>query len=199
MSEKANSKKILQVENLSSYFFSKLDELNKKSLCPLPQETLFYSSTLLEDYSLSDKYFNVSDEGRVREKILGTMFLEANQKGKEEQKRIYKDIADTSLMVSGYFRDSINKKIIDKNYYSELGKLSYLKLNQLEPRVMNTTQFYKLLSLFFETLSSMMALMAKGDKSDPLKHMMLFEENSKDESRDLYVLGINPNYSKKVS
>ena len=44
--------------------------LNKKTMNPLSQEAIYYSSRVMDKYSLSNKYFEVQD-GRVREKTLG--------------------------------------------------------------------------------------------------------------------------------
>jgi len=70
MSEKSsNSLGLITVESLKAFFFNELDVINRTSLCPVPQETIFYSSAVLEKYSLSESYFN-NTEGKIREKIL---------------------------------------------------------------------------------------------------------------------------------
>src|SRR6476659_1712621 len=106
------SRKIVTASNLQGFFFEGLNELNKKSLCPVPESIIFHSSEVLDKFALSQDFFEVS-EGKVREKILGMKLLEAMQMNREEQRRTYKEVADMSLLVCGYFSESVNKKIVD--------------------------------------------------------------------------------------
>jgi hypothetical protein len=59
---------IITVPSLKTFFFESLSKANKNSVCPLPEETLFYSSDVLERYSLSDEFFQVEGK-KVREKV----------------------------------------------------------------------------------------------------------------------------------
>ena len=97
-----HDKKIILQTNLKGYFFDGLNSLNKKSLCPVPESVIFYSSDVLDKFALSQDFFEVS-EGKVREKILGMKLLEATQFTRDEQRRVYKEVGDMSLMICGYF------------------------------------------------------------------------------------------------
>ena len=55
MTDKRSS--IITVPDLRSFFFQSLDELNNRSLCPVPQEAIFYSSTVLDRLALSASFF----------------------------------------------------------------------------------------------------------------------------------------------
>src|SRR3954470_8634658 len=110
-----STKKIILASNLKGFFFDGLSELNKKSLCPVPESFIFYSSDVLDKFALSQDFFETTD-GKVREKILGLKLLEAAQYPREEQRRIYKEVADMSLMLCGYFAESTHKKLVDTQY-----------------------------------------------------------------------------------
>ncbi len=110
------TKKIILNTNLKGFFFEGLVELNKKSICPVPESVIYYSSDVLDKFSLSEDFFEMS-EGKVRDKILGTKLLEASQMSKDEQRKVYKEVGDMSLIVCGYFSESVNKKIVDANHH----------------------------------------------------------------------------------
>jgi len=68
------SKKIVLQANLQGYFFEGLNALNKKSLCPVPESVIFYSSDVLDKFALSQHFFDTHD-AKVREKLLGMTLL----------------------------------------------------------------------------------------------------------------------------
>jgi len=183
-----NDQKIILNESLRGYFYKSLSEINKKSLCPVPEETIYYSSEVLSKYSCSSEFFDNS-EGQVREKTLGIKLLEASNFSSEKKKRVYKDVADSALILTGYFSKSIDTKIIDTSYYIQIGKTAYDNMNSLSPRCYDIPSFYKMMSTCFENLTRIMTIF--GEKTHT-------ELNSGDELTSL-ILGISEQNPKKVS
>lgn len=163
MHHDSSAKKIILSANLKGFFFEGLTELNKKSLCPVPESVIYYSSDVLDKFALSQNFFEVN-EGKVREKILGMKLLEATQVGRDEQKKIYKEVGDMSLLVCGYFSESVNKKIVDTQYYSQLGKMAYSHLNTVTPNFLDIPSFYGMVATCFESLTTLMTIMATKDR-----------------------------------
>jgi len=194
MSEKPS--RIITVPDLRSFFFQNLDEINNRSLCPVPQETIFYSSDVMGKFAHSEVYFEIT-EGRMREKILGMKLLEATALGREEQRRIYQDVGDTALMVCGYFSESVTKKkILDTSYYMQLGAMAYSHLNNVVPRHMDVPSFFNVLASSFVPLTTLISMLASRDRFDNDRHLILSKDNVTD--KELLAAGITPN-SKKVS
>ena len=193
-------KKIVLSTNLQGYFFDGLVELNKKSLCPVPESVLYYSSEVLDKFALSEDFFEIS-EGKVREKILGMKLLEATQFNREEQKKAYKEVGDMALLVCGYFSESINKKIVDSHYYAQLGKMAYGHLNTVSPSFLDIPCFYGMIATCFESLTNLMSMMASKDRSGQ-EHVLLFKRMMKNDEindRELLQAGILPAKTDKVS
>jgi hypothetical protein len=163
MQNEPNSKKIILTTNLKGFFFEGLSELNKKSICPVPESIIYYSSDVLDKFALSEDFFETTD-GKVREKILGMKLLEASLHNREEQKKIYKEVADMSLLVCGYFSESVNNKIVDTQYYAQLGKMAYSHLNNVTPRFLDIPHFYGMVATCFESLTTLMTLLASKDR-----------------------------------
>jgi hypothetical protein len=193
------SRKIITASTLQGFFFEGLNELNKKSLCPVPESIIFYSSEVLDKFALSQDFFEVS-EGKVREKVLGMKLLEAMQMNREEQKRTYKEVADMSLLVCGYFSESVNKKIVDTHYYAQLGKMAYGHLNNVNPTFLDIPCFYSMVSTCFENVTTLMANFAslnRYGKDNELIFRKLLNESVSE--KELLVSGILPPGTNKAS
>ncbi len=185
------SRKIITASNLQGFFFEGLNELNKKSLCPVPESIIFYSSEVLDKFSLSQDFFEIS-EGKVREKVLGMKLLEAMQMNRDEQKRTYKEVADMSLLVCGYFSESVNKKIVDTHYYAQLGKMAYGHLNNVSPTFLDIPCFYSMVSTCFETMTTLMSNFASQNRYGT-DNELVFRKLMRNEpvsERELLVSGI---------
>jgi hypothetical protein len=198
MQDIGNHKKLILDSNLRAYFFNGLVELNKKSLCPIPESILFYSSDVLDKFSLSNNYFDFKD-GKAKEKVLGMKLLEASQLNREEQKKIYLEVGETSLVLCGYFSQSINKKIIDIQYYTQLGKMAYGHLNHLIPKFLDIPSFYGMVSTSFDSTITLISLLAIKNNSPSTS---IYDRVLKGESlteTELLISGVLPNKTNKAS
>lgn len=193
-------KKIILSTNLKGFFFEGLSELNKKSLCPIPESVIYYSSDVLDKFALSEDFFEVS-EGKVREKILGMKLLEATQFSREEQKRVYKEVGDMSLMVCGYFSESVNKKIVDVQYYSQLGRMAYSHLNSVTPSFFDIPSFYSMVATCFESLTTLMTAMASRERFDSGNNLLFQRvmQGHDVSEKEMLISGVLPNKTRKVS
>jgi hypothetical protein len=195
-----NSSLIVTTESLQQYFFESLSELNKKSLCPVPEEIIYYSSDVLVRYTNSENYFEFVD-GKLREKVLGLRLLEATQLNRDEQKRVYREVGDTTLLLCGYFAESVNKKIIDISYYKTVGKTAFSNLNTLVPSHFDRNSFFEMISSSFDTLTVLIARMAMQGRSqcndnDVISNLLQKPEAT---SKEYLINGIHPVKTKKVS
>jgi transcriptional regulator NrdR family protein len=182
---KGNSIDIITVPKLSSYFYDELQSMNKKTKFPVPEEIIYYSSELLEMYTL-----NVGFDS----KVLGTDLMRAKSASISEQKRIYKEVGDTALILTGYFSESISRKLVGRAYYTKLGKIAYVNMDTINSNFFDIPNFYKLLASYFDGLSTLIKLFANNKETEFNK--LLLESASNEE---LNLLGITPNTSKIIS
>ncbi len=164
----SHDKKIILDTSLQAFFYDHLQEFNAKSMTPLRQEAIFYSSVVMDQYGESEKFFEQVNN-RSREKILGIKLMESSQFPKEKQKIILRDIAETSLLVCGYFYDSLNNKLVDVRYYEDIGKIAYTRLNSFMPEAYDIPSFFKMMSQSFSDVTLLMNLVSKkySAESDP--------------------------------
>lgn len=192
--------KIILSTNLKGFFFEGLSELNNRSLCPVPESVIYYSSDVLDKFALSEAFFETSD-GKVREKILGMKLLEATQCSRDEQKKVYKEVGDMSLLVCGYFSESVNKKIVDTQYYAQLGKMAYSHLNNVTPSFLDIPSFYGMVATCFESLTTLMTIMATKDRSGAADNLIFKRilNNEEISEKEMLVSGVYPSLTKNVS
>jgi hypothetical protein len=89
----------------------------------------FYLVELLEHYMDARNLFQQEDaNGRRRQETLAELFLRANNAEPATRIELLKRLGDTSLYVSGFFGDSLERKIVDVDYYADMGGTAYATL-----------------------------------------------------------------------
>lgn len=156
---KDNSTIVLE-NSLQSFFYDQLETLNSRSSTPVPNEAIYYSSIVLDQFQSSKHYFEKNAEGRVQEKLLGIKLMETSNLSRSKQKKVLKEIGDTSLMLCGFFSESMSAKIVDQSYYFNIGKTAYQRLNSHIPEFCEVPDFYSLMSDIFVKMTQMLNIVS---------------------------------------
>ena len=111
------------------YFQEAVEEaFNQRKLQPEP-ELKTYVVDVLKHYLAVENLYNQKDEsGRRTRQTMAEMFLEACQLGKKDRAERLKKMGDCSLYISGFFSDSFQRKIIDVDYYVDMGRMAFSSL-----------------------------------------------------------------------
>jgi hypothetical protein len=83
--------------------------------------TAFYVVNLLAGFA--DGSRSPSDD-----EPLGTRFAQSLQAGGNAQRSGLRRVGDQSLFISGFFSDSLNRSLVDVDYYIQLGECAYRSL-----------------------------------------------------------------------
>jgi hypothetical protein len=67
----------------------------------------------------------IDELGQKRPQTLAELYLQAQNSENHLRFEMLKKLGDRALYISGYFGDSFNKKIIDVDYYANLGGAAY--------------------------------------------------------------------------
>ncbi|MCC6276917.1 MAG: hypothetical protein IT289_03255 [Oligoflexia bacterium] len=88
----------------------------------------FYLVELLNRFIHSS---NLYSENGGEQEPLAIMFLKSQSKDVEggEKVRLLKRTGDISLYISGFFADSLNRKVVDLDYYRSMGAIAYRTLS----------------------------------------------------------------------
>ncbi len=90
-----------------------------------------YLVDILKHYLFIGNLYDRKDSsGRKTRKTLAENLLTVSKMKPKERFEKLKGLADSSLYISGFFSDSFQRKIIDIDYYIDVGKLAYQTLAQ---------------------------------------------------------------------
>lgn len=85
-----------------------------------------YLVDLLEYYLHATNLFESEDSHQGRRPLtLAEMYLEAGQRPTPEKLDLLKKLGDRSLYISGFFGDSLERSLVDLDYYAEMGGAAY--------------------------------------------------------------------------
>lgn len=104
------------------------DGVRKKNIKPIPQ-VINYLVNLLVNFVKADQLYKEDENGKRSKETLAEIYLRAlnTEKGKEKIE-LFKKLGDTSLYISGFFGDSLSRKIVDLDYYIAMGEIAYKNL-----------------------------------------------------------------------
>jgi len=148
--------------NLQGLFYDQLQILNNNISRPIPMEAIHYSSVVLSKFSETKEYFE-EVEGKFKNKVLGIKLLECSNLTGSEQKSILIDVGETSMLLCGMFRDSLNKKLNSSKYYNDLGKVAYKRLDRFIPHAYEIRSFYGMISSYFTVITTMVNAISKSN------------------------------------
>ena len=139
----STEKKIDLYKEPSAFFKERVTEVMTRQGVATLEVTEFYLVDLLSRFTqASNLYEQKNSEDHRDIQPLAMMLLKAQSKEvlDVEKITILKKLGDTSLYISGFFGDSLNRKIIDMDYYREMGAIAYRSLS----RTIRDDQFQEL-------------------------------------------------------
>jgi hypothetical protein len=108
------------------YFRELITEALGKQKVSTQPETEFYLVNLLNQFMTTDRLYARNPEGGVREEALAIMVKEAlEQPQPHTQSALFRHIGDVSLYTAGFFQESLNRKLVDVDYYIGMGGTAY--------------------------------------------------------------------------
>lgn len=112
---------------------------------------LDYLVDLLQFYIVTDNLYeeNLAD-GKKTQKTLAERLLVASSADLNIKKDLLKRLGDSSLYVSGFFGDSLKRKIVDIDYYADIGGMAYGSLAACTQEKMMATVYDEFSCRFLE-------------------------------------------------
>lgn len=119
----------LVVESPREFFVDRVEQaLERLKFQPLPMSR-HYLVELLQHFMFSSNLFPTDDEtGRARRDTLAEMWLRAQNSPAPLRTDLLKKLGDSSLYISGFFGDSLSRKVVDIDYYVDMGGVAYKAL-----------------------------------------------------------------------
>jgi hypothetical protein len=112
---------MVQPESAAEYFKGLVEEALERQNIGAGQLTAFYVVQLL---------VNFLERPHAGESPLGLQLVRAFNAVGSEQRASLKEVGDVSLFVSGFFSESLRRKLVDVDYYVSIGGSAYTALSR---------------------------------------------------------------------
>lgn len=113
-------------------YFSELVKkaMKERRIETYPQVSL-YLVNLLEHYLDIRHLYEENEDGKLRRETLAELYLRAISSDVIQQRELLKKLGDTSLYISGFFGSSLQRKLVDIDYYIDMGGIAFDSLSQI--------------------------------------------------------------------
>jgi hypothetical protein len=118
---------VFRRESAIEYFKELVDVALSHQRLNTQELTAYYVVQLLASFLQRP----LSDE-RTDDTALAVRLAHALESGGARQRVTLKEIGDVALFVSGFFSDSLNRKLVDVDYYASIGGRAYNALSRVE-------------------------------------------------------------------
>lgn len=135
---------IIKQDSPVEYFKEMVHEAIGRQKIEIDDIEEYYIVNLLAECIRNDKLYITMENGQNDEPLANILLMTLKSKQTEEQIKCFKDLGDFTLFISGFFADSLNKKLIDLDYYKVIGESAYSNLSCLMKKRVNGDTFYKL-------------------------------------------------------
>lgn len=191
------------VSQPEEYFYELLNgALAKRSFKPR-QETEVYLVHLLGQFMTTEALYARDADGTFKQDPLALMVKEALETPETEASRLlFRQVGDVSLYTAGFFQDSLNRKVVDLDYYIDMGGSAYTQVaRRAEEKSMRT--LFEELSYHFGAFVDVLAEIADRTSLKSEKNLIrLYDHWVKTKSeraeRALKEAGIIPTTPKKT-
>lgn len=109
-----------QRQSPTDYFRELVEAAMQNQHVSAQELTTFYVVNLLAAFVRFDRSPAAGDD-----EALGVRFVRAMQAAGIAQRDGLRKVGDTSLFISGFFSDSLNRRLVDVDYYIQLGEYAY--------------------------------------------------------------------------
>jgi len=146
------------------FFFNMVEDAFEERKVDTYPQVKAYIVDVLKYYLVTENLYDEEDSsGKKSRKMLAELLLTATSAQAQEKIGRLKKLGDSSLYISGFFPDSFQRKIIDVDYYVDMGKIAY---DSLSSSVKEDTfaKLYKEISVKFLDLVDALSLMSRKAK-----------------------------------
>jgi len=139
--------RVTPVADVREFFHDALVEARRRQRLEVRPETELYLVDLLAEFSATGQLYS-GDEGHVTPQPLALMLKQALEAPASERTARLRRMGDTALYVSGFFSDSLQRQLVDVDYYAAMGERAYDALGDLHRRRGTGQVFHELARKF---------------------------------------------------
>lgn len=115
--------------DVKQYFRESLQEAMQERRVETYPFVESYLVDILGYYAVTEHLYDAENEsGKKTRETLAEMMLKANSSSPRTRFELLKKLGDSSLYISGFFGDSLQRKVVDVDYYVDMGSTAYSSL-----------------------------------------------------------------------
>jgi hypothetical protein len=119
---------IRPVKNLREYFMQSVAAAMQRNSVEVDEHTACYVVDLLTLYSRSEALFDIGENGPELTPV-ALVLAGAVDRGREEMNRALRRVGDQSLFIAGFLGDGLSSRLVDVDYYVNMGGSAYATLS----------------------------------------------------------------------
>jgi hypothetical protein len=116
----AKSQTIVASESMTGFFHKEVEAAVGNQGLRVSDHTKSYVVNVLTEYSNAEVLHTAGPDD-----TLAMLYLRSQQVPAEERVRLLRRLGDMALCISGFFADSLNRKVVDQDYYIQMGGAAY--------------------------------------------------------------------------
>lgn len=173
-------RKVVCDRHLQAFFHERVRDVLARQEVPLDEATEFYLVNMLSEFIRSEQLFEEGDDGRRDSVPLAFLVKRALEQPPAERVRTYRKLGDKSLYVSGFFSDSLDRSLVDIDYYVEMGGRAYGSAADLVENARGSERvfhriFDELASKFRRLVDCLMEISEEASLTGPTSLVRLYE------------------------
>ncbi|MDX1514932.1 MAG: hypothetical protein R3174_14435 [Gammaproteobacteria bacterium] len=130
MNSGRNREALITEKSAREYFQDSISDALNNQQVEAAEDTVYYVVNLLANFIRSENLFERTPDG-VMIRPLAEHYAEAIKgRTSTEQHRALRRLGDVALFISGVFAQSLNRKVIDVDYYCAMGGSAYGYLSE---------------------------------------------------------------------
>lgn len=194
------SRALIPVSSLRAFFHQALQEAAETQRVDADDAILAYLTHLLTDYARADRLFDRTRDGVVRRPLVD-IYKQANEAETDDERELcLQRLGDLALFVSGILPHSLERSLVDVDYYIAMGASAYGYLSDRGSggaRVRALRSVFLQLSRRFGDFVDLLAEAVEQGQSprtpDPMRlHDLWSKTGSRRLGRKLVELGVVP-------
>jgi hypothetical protein len=195
------------VTSLQEFFKDSVAEAMAKQGVAADDHTAYYVVNLLTLFARHDALYERGEPGPGLQPLALLLAAAADSPAREERNAILRRVGDTSLFVAGFLGDGFARKLIDVDYYIDMGGAAYGRLSDdvrgtRDGRAFGGAVFAELATKFRDFVDVLAEIRDSG-KAAAIDVLRLYEvwlrTGSKRAARLLREHGLEPNATLNVA
>ena len=158
---------LVQNSSMREYFREAFDSACRDRGLQVTDSCQAYIVHLLAEFGRAENAFAGTEQGEST--VLVDLLHRAQDASPDEAVRIYKHMGDSSLYLSGFFRDCVEQGAVGAGYYQSMGESAYAQVASfMRPTAASSSAlFCELADRFGDLMELLTSMSLHGEKTAP--------------------------------